>query len=156
MANHLTKQQFEKRGLSKIEADFQYLISRFKTMLQHIGEEELANALPFDNPAYTKKANLSNEKLIQAIGVCFELLNLVEENAASQYRRRIESEFGLASIRGSWGETLQQWKDEGIPEETMVKKLQEIKVIPVLKRPTLLKPSDLPYLTYTANYICYW
>jgi phosphoenolpyruvate carboxylase len=132
MANHLTKQQFEKRGLSKIEADFQYLISRFKTMLQHIGEVELANALPFDNPAYTKKANLSNEKLIQAIGVCFELLNLVEENAASQYRRRIESEFGLASIRGSWGETLQQWKDEGIPEETMVKKLQEIKVIPVL------------------------
>jgi phosphoenolpyruvate carboxylase len=128
----MTKEQLEQKGLEKIETDFQYLISLFKKMLANIGEADLADSLPFEHNKLPDTRNMSNEKLIQAIGVCFELLNLVEENAASQYRRKIETDFGIEATRGSWGETLKQWQKEGIEAKAMVNKIREITVIPVL------------------------
>ncbi|MEJ2004834.1 MAG: phosphoenolpyruvate carboxylase, partial [Cyclobacteriaceae bacterium] len=107
----MTKEALARKGLEKINEDFEYLVSLFREMLISIGEEELSEALPFGGKQPQKSGN-SNDKFTQAIGICFELLNLVEENAATQYRRKTETQFGIASTRGSWGETLQQWKNE--------------------------------------------
>ena len=128
----MTKIALEQKGLEKIKTDFQYLVSLFKEMLTTIDEGDLAEILPFDHSSLTEKVNNSNEKLTQAIGICFELLNLAEENAATQYRRKTETEFGLASTRGSWGETLYQWKTESVDEQRIVQKLRALKVMPVL------------------------
>ncbi len=128
----MTKELIQREGLEKIKVDFQYLVSLFKEMLTSIGEEDLAEKLPFDNPQNTNKNGYSNEKLAQAICICFELLNLAEENAATQYRRKIETQFGIESTRGSWGETLHQCKIAGIDEQEIARKLREINVIPVL------------------------
>ena len=128
MANEL----LQKEGLRKIREDYQYLITLFKEMLTSIGESNLADGLPIDNFSVKKTANYSNEKFTQAIGMCFELLNLVEENAATQYRRKSETQFGIESTKGSWGYTLNQWKTEGINECKIAEKLREVKVVPVL------------------------
>ncbi len=128
----MTKELLQKEGLKKIRADYQYLISLFKEMLVSIGENELAEGLPIDNFSVKKTSNYSNEKFTQAIGMCFELLNLVEENAATQYRRKSETQFGIKSTKGSWGDTLDQWKSAGINELKIAKKLRDVKVVPVL------------------------
>lgn len=128
----MTKEALQEKGQEKIKSDFNYLVSLFKDMLKSIGESELADALPFNSNGNTKEHNIPNERLTQAIGICFELLNLAEENAAAQYRRKTETLFGLESIRGSWGETIYQWKNQGKDEKEIAKRLKDIKVVPVL------------------------
>ncbi len=128
----MSKETIQYEGLEKIKVDFHYLVTLFKEMLVSIGEQDLAAQLPFDNQQINRNYNASHEKLTQAIGICFELLNLAEENAATQYRRKLETYFGLEAIRGSWGETLYQWKTAGIDEQVIARKLREMRVVPVL------------------------
>jgi phosphoenolpyruvate carboxylase len=128
----MTKATLQREGLEKIKADFHYLVSLFKEMLMSLGEEELVAALPMGDKAPIEEYKRVAEKLPQAIGICFELLNLAEENAATQYRRKTETQFGLASTRGSWGETLHQWKAAGIDEQEIARKLTAVRVMPVL------------------------
>lgn len=128
----MTKERLEYEGLEKIKVDFQYLVSLFKDMLVSLGEETVAYALPMGHQLLPEAQVPANEKLAQAIGICFELLNLAEENAATQFRRKVETEFGLAATRGSWGETLMQWKADGIDENEIASNLSRLKVIPVL------------------------
>ncbi len=154
----MTKERLQHEGLEKIKKDFLYLVSLFKEMLISIGEEDLVESLPFGNQEMVIKNKPSNEKLIQAIGICFELLNLAEENAATQYRRKTETQFGIESTRGSWGETLYKWKTAGIDEQRIAQKLKEIKVVPVLtahpteaKRLTILAIHRELYLLLVKN-----
>jgi phosphoenolpyruvate carboxylase len=128
----MTKEGLQQEGLKKIQTEFHYLVSLFKEMLTSIGEEDVAEALTFDNKGIPQKPTYSNEKLIQAIGMCFELLNLAEENSATQYRRKTETQLGLESTRGSWGETLHQWKKDNLDEQEIAEKLREVRVVPVL------------------------
>lgn len=128
----MTKESLQQEGLEKLKVDFEYLISIFKEMLISIGEVQLANSLPFDNINPSDGNQVSKEKLTQAIGICFEFLNLAEENTAIQYRRKAETHLGIDSTRGSWGETLKKWKDDGIDENEIAFKLRDIKVVPVL------------------------
>ncbi|MEM7660231.1 MAG: phosphoenolpyruvate carboxylase, partial [Bacteroidota bacterium] len=129
----MTIETLKLAGLEKIRTDFAYLIARFKEMLQSLGEEALAAALPDGpEPPLTDPHKVADEKLAQAIGISFELLNLVEENTATHFRRKIETEFGLEATRGSWGETLKQWKEAGISEEAIAELLPNVQVMPVL------------------------
>ncbi|MAD96348.1 MAG: phosphoenolpyruvate carboxylase [Flavobacteriaceae bacterium] len=128
----ITKELIEKEGLQNIQSEFHELVGLFKEMLISIDEVALAEALPFNNEVKERNRSLSNDKLTQAIGMCFELLNLAEEKAATQYRRKAETQFGLESTRGSWGETLSSWKKEGLEEKKIVETLRAVKVMPVL------------------------
>lgn len=129
----MSKDEFQLKGLEKISADFRYVMSLFKEMLHSLGEDKLADMISLEKVQFTgNTADVSDEKLAQAIGISFQLLNLVEENAATQFRRRTETEYGVESTRGSWGETLKKWKDEGVSEEKIVEVLQNVNVMPVL------------------------
>lgn len=155
----MDKKSLELEGLQKIRTDFTYLISTFKEMLQSIGEEDLAAIIPLENDkSLIKEHNVPDEKVAQAIGICFELLNSVEENAATQFRRKKETQFGLESIRGSWGETLGLWKSEGLKEEKIAEILPKVKVMPVLtahpseaKRVTVLDIHRELYVLLVKN-----
>jgi phosphoenolpyruvate carboxylase len=127
----MKKEVLQHEGLNKIKLDYQYLVSLFKEMLESIGEGAVAKALTMDDSVVCAN-DFSNEKLIQAMGICFELLNFAEENGAAQYRRKAETQFGIESIRGSWGETLSQWKKDGKDEQEFAHKLRKIMVVPVL------------------------
>ena len=140
----MDKETLELEGLKKIRTDFNYLLDIFKEMLQSLGEEKMAAMIPFESDELLAiKDKVADEKVAQAIGICFELLNSVEENAATQFRRKIENQFGLENIRGSWGETLNQWKTSGIKEEQITALLPKIKVMPVLTA----HPSEAKRLT---------
>jgi phosphoenolpyruvate carboxylase len=140
----MEKETLEREGLQKIRTDFNFLLCIFKEMLQSLGEEEMAAMIPFDdNQTLVSNDKVSDEKVAQAIGICFELLNSVEENAATQFRRQTETQLGLENIRGSWGETLNLWKTSGINEQEIVALLPKINVMPVLTA----HPSEAKRLT---------
>lgn len=156
----MTKEDIQKEGLQKIKSDLQWVMSSFKKMLISLGETELANILPWINeaPPLDHQHNVLDEKLAQAIGMSFELLNLVEENTATQFRRKTETQFGLEAIRGSWGETLSQWKEAGIEEKQAAELLPKIQVMPVLtahpteaKRVTVLGIHRELYMLLVKN-----
>lgn len=159
----ITKETLQAQGLDKIKSDFNYWVSLFKEMLVELGEGNLASKLPFDNDLASIQECQSDEKMTQAIGICFELLNMVEENAATQFRRKMETHFGLESIRGSWGETLHQWKQDGFDEREIAKKIKELNVMPVLtahpteaKRLTVLEIHRELYLLMVKREYTNW
>jgi len=140
----MEKETLEREELQKIRTDFTYLLGIFKEMLQSLGEDNMAAMIPLENnQPLISHHEVSDEKVAQAIGICFELLNSVEENAATQFRRKTETQFGLESIRGSWGETLKSWHTSGIKEQEIVDLLPKIKVTPVLTA----HPSEAKRLT---------
>jgi phosphoenolpyruvate carboxylase len=116
---HMVKEQLEKQGLEKIEKDLHFLMHCFQEMLRSLGEEATAQLLPWVNesPQKSPQGEIMEKKFIQALGMSFELLNIAEQNAATQFRRQMESQIQLSAIRGSWAETLQQWKQAGLSEE---------------------------------------
>lgn len=103
-------------------------------MLIRINELETLKLLQLNKFSETeiKNISVSDDKIIQTLGIYFQLITLVEENAATQYRRQFENEQDVASIRGSWGETLKIWKSQGLSEDKMVDLIASINVMPVL------------------------
>lgn len=117
----------------KIADDRRFIIGCYTEMLSRINEIEVVelvnNTLQVKNIA---ESEMSSEKIIQALSIYFQLMTLVEENGAAQYRRRLEDEDKGTGIRGSWAEAFQMWKNAGIREEEMLKAISETEVIPVL------------------------
>lgn len=156
----MTKETLQREGLQKIRSDLQLVMSSFKSMLESLGESDLANLLPWinDNREPPSADDVPDEKIVQAIGMSFELLNLVEENGATQFRRKTETLFGLEAIRGSWGETLHRWKQAGIDQQEIAALLPTIDVRPVLtahpteaKRVTVLGIHRELYMLLVKN-----
>jgi len=130
----MTKDQIQDESIEKIHADFLFLMESFKEMLMTLGKEELAQALPWVNPGLTDRAvpKYQPDEMVQALSISFQLLNLVEENNATHYRRKLESQLGATSIRGSWAETLQVLKESGASEGEILEKLPHMEITPVL------------------------
>ena len=117
----------------KIADDRKFIIDCYLEMLSRINEDELISLIKVNSAKAIKDLNmLSTEKIIQAFSIYFQLMTLVEENAATQYRRKLENQENSTAIRGSWAETFKIWKDEGISEDEMLKAISETTVIPVI------------------------
>lgn len=130
----MKKDTLDSQSLSKIKDDFIYLIETFSEMLVSVGEDELAKKLPWinENPTLANTTKIADQKIIQALSIAFQLLNLVEENNATHYRRKSEFFMGPESIRGSWAETLNTLKDQGYSESQIGTVLAKLNVMPVL------------------------
>lgn len=116
-------------AFSKIESDLDFLIQCFREVLGDLGQPELAASLPWDDvPAPDKMP----PRLGQAFSVAFQLLNLAEENAAEQTRRKREREDGMSAERGLWGEALERLKSDGFSSSDIARTLPQIRVEPVL------------------------
>jgi phosphoenolpyruvate carboxylase len=117
----------------KISEDRRFIIDCYTEMLSRIGESEVVDLINSNlQGVKIEEQNLSTEKTIQSLSIYFQLMTLVEENAATQYRRRLEDQDKMIAIRGSWAETFNIWKNAGISEDEMVKAISETHVIPVL------------------------
>ncbi len=69
---------------------------------------------------------------------------MVEENAAVQVRRMVESENCLSSERGLWGNTLLKLKADGYTENEIAESLGAVHVEPVLTaHPTEAKRASV-------------
>ena len=116
-------------AFSKIDSDLQFLITCFREVLTDLGQTELAQALPWDEvPA----PDALPPRLGQAYSVAFQLLNLVEENAAQQTRRKREREEGMKTELGLWGDALARLQSDGFSEREIAAILPQIRVEPVL------------------------
>ncbi len=123
-----------KSPFQKITDDRHFIIDCYAEMLTRINEHEiipLINSHPQDFSA-VNDANISIEKVIQSLSIYFQLMTLVEENAATQYRRKMRNQENIISIRGSWAEAFKIWIDQGIDEDEMLNAISQTHVIPVL------------------------
>lgn len=161
----MLKEQLEKQGLEKIEKDLHFLMHCFQEMLLSLGEEKIAGLLPWiSSPGQEYPSDeLFEDKLVQALGMSFELLNIAEQNAATQFRRQLESQINLTAIRGSWAETLHQWKQAGLSDQQISQSIAQVNVMPVLtahpteaKRITVLGIHRELYLLLVKNENSMW
>lgn len=119
---------------SKIETDLSFVMTCFADMLTSLGEEKIAAMLPWIHPVQSTGDLQETDiaKLVQAYSISFQLLNMVEENGAAQFRRSQADLGATHAIRGSWTETLLQWKKAGIAPGTMLESIAATRVQPVL------------------------
>lgn len=117
----------------KIRKDMDFLTQRFKNVLINLGEHELAKSFEsqIGHPEIIVKQS-DESKHIQTLSIYLQLMNLVEENAAVQFRRKIVDHSGSGNIRGSWGETFQRLLADGFTEDEILKVLTTTQVTPVL------------------------
>lgn len=123
----------EDSPFKKISVERQFIIDCYTEMLSRINEDELVALISRDLKGVTIEENsLLSDKTIQSLSIYFQLITLVEENAATQYRRRLEDKDNITTIRGSWAESLNIWKNANISEDEMLLAIAETHVIPVL------------------------
>jgi len=124
-----TKQPFQ-----KITTNRHFIINCYVEMLSGINEHEVIKLINSDSKDLSSidDSKITIEKVIQSLSIYFQLMTLVEENAATQYRRTMENEAHVADIRGSWAEAFKLWKDQGVDESVMVETISKATVIPVL------------------------
>ncbi|MDT0690400.1 phosphoenolpyruvate carboxylase [Salegentibacter sp. F188] len=144
-------------AFSKIWEDMDFLTNCFRQVLDELGEHELVNLLSRDGHKKDIPDDVKlEEKQIQVLSIYLQLMNLVEENAAVQYRRKLADGKGMQAIRGSWSETFNRWKSQGLSQDQMQEILQKISVTPVLtahpteaKRISILELHREIYLNLT-------
>ena len=113
--------------LSKIHDDLAYLHACFVGVLDELGEHEVVRYLKGQAHAQPE-----SDKAIKASSLYFQFINIVEENAAVQLRRRLEDEHGLARISGLWGRTLHALRQAGVAPQRIAQALPRMRVEPVL------------------------
>lgn len=136
----------------KFHDDLDWLLECFRDVLESLGETEIARCLPWigqepsaDGPA--------PERLAQAWSICFQLLNMAEENGSAQLRRAEEEDWGLWHEKGLWGDALHNLVQAGIDPDRIAQRVSELVVEPVLtahpteaKRATVLEQHRELYL----------
>lgn len=95
-----------------------------KDMIALINDPQSASSL--------SESEYGNSKIIQSLSIYFQLITLVEENAATHYRRKLEDRETISTIRGSWAEALANWKNANVSEDEMLDAISRTHVIPVL------------------------
>ena len=79
--------------LAKIREDLSYLHNCFVEMLRGMGKNQIADAIETGNHRKT-----DSEGITKAFTLYFQLVTIVEENAAVQLRRKLEDEYGLPRL----------------------------------------------------------
>ncbi len=135
---HKLFDQFE-----KIDRDQHFLVECFAEMLHSLGEQSIANQMPWIGNALPQGED-TPERLAQAYSVGFQLLNMVEENASAQHRRATEEVEGLDHVSGLWGQIFHQLRDAGLTSAQIAEQLADIRVEPVLTaHPTEAKRASV-------------
>lgn len=120
-------------GFEKIERDLRFFIECLGEVLGELGQSELARHLPWfgSDPTKFDPAEVPAQ-LGLVYSIAFQILNMVEENAAAYVRSMREWEGGGTAERGLWGERFAKLKAEGIPESVIADTLARVHVEPVL------------------------
>jgi phosphoenolpyruvate carboxylase len=133
-----------KEKIGKPYHDLEFLLECFREVLLENGEEEMARCIPWINESPCVPAEELTEKHLQTYSIVFQLLNMVEVNAAVQNRRHIEDSQSMDRVNGLWANNLKMLLEEGIAPETIAEQLSHVRVEPVLTaHPTEAKRSTV-------------
>ena len=116
----------------KIERDLAFLMECFREVLDEAGERELSRRLPWTGGDDGAPRAVVPERLLQAYSIAFQLLSMVEQNAAIQQQRHTEGEHGLAAMQALWGQCLLQMQDAGVTPGQIAAALPHMRVELVL------------------------
>jgi len=137
-------------GLEKVDRDIDFLLECAREVLEEIGEPDLAPVLQRDNP---QARDLPPEKTAQALSIAFQIMNLVEENAANQAARQREDSQELAADTGSWGYWLKRIRQSPGSDGKLIETIRRSPVHAVLtghpteaKRPSVLAQHRQLYM----------
>ncbi len=137
----------------KADRDFSFLLGCFRDVLRDLGEDEIADHLPWQEAGLPIGHYPCAERALQAYSIFFQLLNMAEENSAAQNRRHLETEKGLSHLTGLWGRTFKRLREIGIPDAEIASLLSGVSVEAVLtahpteaKRKTVLELHRELYL----------
>ena len=108
-----------------------FLMDAFAAVLHDLGETDIARYLPWRG-AVPDWPDRTDERLVQAYSIAFQLLNQAEENAAAQGRRDAERAGRLAEQPGSWDQQLSRLAAHGVTPAAMAEALARVQVEPVL------------------------
>lgn len=135
----------------KIDQDLAYTMERLGEVLSSLGEPAIAARLPWRGGEHAGEPLAARE--VQALSLAFQVLNLVEENAAAQTRRWAETHLGPDKEPGLWAQHLGTLRDQGVAADTIAVQLRAVRVEPVLtahpteaKRATVLEQLRQLYL----------
>lgn len=129
----------DKLDLQKIQDDIAFLHSCFVELLEELGEQDIISRLEGRDAI-----DADPSKLSKAFSLYFQLINIVEENAAIQLRRKLEDQKGQAHISGLWGRILGDLKNQSFDEKQIAESLSKIRIEPVLTaHPTESKRSTV-------------
>ena len=155
-SNFSTTRIYNKGKSMKIKKDLTYTLNCLKEVLTELNETEAISILEKVESGSLDLSQLnshSSEKTSQVLSLYFQLLNIVEENAAAQYRRKVETEKGAEGQKGLWVEKLTDLKEKGFSEATISSNLSNIYSEIVLtahpteaKRITFLEQHRVLYL----------
>ncbi|MBK9444332.1 MAG: phosphoenolpyruvate carboxylase [Comamonadaceae bacterium] len=128
----------------KINKDLRFLLACLNEVLHELGEHSVAAHIPWREDAVPAVQSVSVEQACQLHSIAFQLLGMVEENAAVQLRRMMETANGPSHERGLWGNTLMRLKADGFDESAIAASLAAVHVEPVLTaHPTEAKRSSV-------------
>lgn len=68
----------------------------------------------------------------QVLSISFELLNIVEERVAWNFRGKRRAEHGAAAIKGLWPSVINRFKTDGLSEDEAIAALKKVNIEPVL------------------------
>jgi phosphoenolpyruvate carboxylase len=146
----------------KMQVDLSFLMECFREVLIEQGEGYLIPYLPWNGETGQEIGEFP-ERIAQAYSICFNLLNMTEENAAAQTRRQWEEREGLTGKSGMWGHTLKILKEADFDEREIANNLSRMHVEPVLtahpteaKRATVLEHHRNLYLLLVKKENSMW
>ncbi len=119
-------------GFTKIDADLAFLMECLGDVLDALGRSDLASHLPWSGQPSATPVDQLPEHLGLVYAIAFQLLNMVEENAASTMRALREEHEGLTEERGLWGDKLDQLRSAGFSAKSILEALSAVEVEPVL------------------------
>jgi phosphoenolpyruvate carboxylase len=130
--NEPIKSDYTALGFEKIDRDLRFLITSLDEVLTSLGHADLAAVLPWTGKELPNDPEQLPARTGLVFSIAFQLLNLVEENAAAQMRALRESELGVAAEHGLWGQALANLKERGFTGEQIAERLHSVRVEPVL------------------------
>ena len=141
-----------------------FIMGCLRQVLQESGEPELARVLPWlGEEALNAAPNVPPARIAQAFSISFQLLSIVEQHAAVQYRRTLETRNDLAAVPALWGDTLRWLHVQGIDAATIATALPRIRVEAVVtahpteaKRATVLEHHRALYLLLIKRADPHW
>ena len=95
---------------------------------------ELRQLVPWQNQSpYPESLPAGEEReAAQVLSISFELLNIVEERVAWQFRGKRRAEHGASAIKGLWPSVIEHFVTAGLSEEEALAALRKVQIDPVL------------------------
>ncbi|MDH5717921.1 MAG: phosphoenolpyruvate carboxylase [Spirochaetia bacterium] len=133
--------------IHKLNNDLEFLMLCFKEVLEELNEKETAQILPWVNENININFKKIPSRAAQAYSIAFELLDMAEENTATQIRRKIETEKDICENMGLWGYYLKKCSEKNISAQKIANQMKKSKIEIILTaHPTEVK--RLPILEH--------